>query len=128
MPRSHGFGKGETARANVRLDPETLAFYKQRANAYGVSLSEHLRQCLTQGVVVETVLQIEERLSQAGDEIVAKVGEAQVREGMPILLQQVLLETHAMLVKIVESQSIQTLYDAQEIARVRLARLHSSTG
>ena len=28
MPHPRGFVKGETARANVRLDPDTLAFYK----------------------------------------------------------------------------------------------------
>jgi len=32
MPRPRGFGKGETGRANIRLDPNTLDFYKARAN------------------------------------------------------------------------------------------------
>jgi plasmid stability protein len=126
MPRPRGFGKGETARANVRLDPDTLAFYKTRANEYGVSLSEYLRQLLTQGVTTETVASIEARLNQAGDEIATKVSRAQAAHSMPILLQRALLETHAMLTKIVEAQDIQALYDAQEIAKAKLARLHSA--
>ena len=126
MPRPRGFGKGETARANVRLDPDTLAFYKARANEHGVSLSEHLRQLLTQGVTTETVNNIEARLNHAGDEIVAKVSRAQATHSMPILLQRALLETHAMLTKIVEAQDIQALYDSQEIAKAKLARLHGT--
>lgn len=126
MPRPRGFGKGETARANVRLDPDTLDFYKRRANEHGVSLSEYLRQLLTQGVTTETVASIEARLNQAGDEIAAKVSRAQAAHSMPILLQRALLETHAILTKIVEAQDIQALYDAQEIAKAKLARLHSA--
>lgn len=126
MPRPRGFGKGETARANVRLDPDTLAFYKTRANEQGVSLSEYLRQLLTQGVTTETVASIEARLNQVGNEITAKVSHAQAAHSMPILLQRALLETHAMLTKIVEAQDIQALYDAQEIAKAKLARLHSA--
>ncbi len=126
MPRPRGFGKGETGRANIRLDPNTLDFYKARANEHGVSLSEYLRQLLTQGVTTETVSSIEARLSQAGDEIAAKVSHAQAAHSMPILLQRALLETHAMLTKIVEAQDIQALYDSQEIAKAKLARLHSA--
>jgi hypothetical protein len=44
---------------------------------------------------------------------------------MPILLQRALLETHAMLSKVVEAQDIQALYDAQKIAEARLAKLHA---
>lgn len=127
MPRARGFGKGETARANVRLDPDTLAFYKKRANENGVSLSEYLRQLLTQGVTTETVASIEARLHQAGDEIAAKVSHVQAAQGMPILLQRALLETHAMLQKIVEDQDVQALYDSQEIAKAKLAGLHGRT-
>lgn len=126
MPRPRGFGKGETARANVRLDPDTLAFYKTRANEHGVSLSEYLRQLLTQGVTTETVASIEARLNQAGDEIATKVSRAQAVHSMPILLQRALLETHAMLTKIVEAQDVQALYDSQEIAKAKLARLRSA--
>ena len=126
MPRPRGFGKGETGRANIRLDPNTLDFYKARANEHGVSLAEYLRQLLTQGVTTETVSSIEARLSQAGDEIAAKVSHTQALRSMPILLQRALLETHAMLTKIVEAQDIQALYDAQEIAKAKLARLHSA--
>lgn len=126
MPRPRGFGKGETARANVRLDPDTLAFYKTRANEHGVSLSEYLRQLLTQGVTTQTVSSIEARLNQVGNEIAAKVSHAQAAHSMPILLQRALLETHAMLTKIVEAQDIQALYDSQEIAKAKLARLHSA--
>ena len=126
MPRPRGFGKGETARANVRLDPDTLAFYKTRANEHGISLSEYLRQLLTQGVTTETVSSIEARLNEVGNEIAAKVSHVQAAHSMPILLQRALLETHAMLTKIVEAQDIQALYDAQEIAKAKLARLHST--
>jgi hypothetical protein len=125
MPRPRGFGKGETARANVRLDPDTLAFYKARANESGVSLSEYLRQTLTQGVITETVTVIEARLRKAGDEMLDKLGQAQGSRTMPILLQRALLETHAMLSKVVEAQDIQALYDAQKIAEARLAKLHA---
>lgn len=126
MPRPRGFGKGETARANVRLDPDTLAFYKARANENGVSLSEYLRQTLTQGVITENVATIEARLSKAGDEMLDKLGQAQGARIMPILLQRALLETHAMLSKVVEAQDIQALYDAQKIAEARLAKLHAA--
>lgn len=126
MPRPRGFGKGETGRANIRLDPNTLDFYKARANEHGVSLSEYLRQLLTQGVTTETVSSIEARLTQVGNEIAAKVSHAQAAHSMPILLQRALLETHAMLTKIVEAQDIQALYDSQEIAKAKLARLHSA--
>ena len=126
MPRQRGFGKGETARANVRLDPDTLAFYKKRANEHGVSLSEYLRQLLSQGVITETVSNIEARLNQAGGELVAKMSHAQAAQSMPIMLQRVLLEAHAMLAKIVEAQDIQVLYAAQEIAKAKLARLHGA--
>jgi predicted kinase len=125
MPRPRGFGKGETARANVRLDPDTLAFYKARANESGVSLSEYLRQTLTQGVITENVTVIEARLRKAGDEMLDKLGQAQGSRTMPILLQRALLETHAMLSKVVEAQDIQALYDAQKIAEARLAKLHA---
>ncbi|MEY4756975.1 MAG: hypothetical protein RJA34_1873 [Pseudomonadota bacterium] len=126
MPRPRGFGKGETGRANIRLDHATLDFYKARANEHGVSLSEYLRQLLTQGVTTETVNNIEARLNHAGDEIAAKLSRAQAAHSMPILLQRALLETHAMLTKIVEAQDIQAVYDAQEIAKAKLARLHSA--
>lgn len=126
MPRPRGFGKGETGRTNIRLDPDTLDFYKRRANEHGVSLSEYLRQLLTQGVTNETVSSIEARLHQAGDEIAAKISRTQAAHSMPIFLQRALLETHAMLTKIVEAQDIQALYDAQEIAKAKLARLHSA--
>jgi len=126
MPRPRGFGKGETARANVRLDPDTLAFYKARANESGVSLSEYLRQTLTQGVITENVTVIEARLRKAGDEMLDKLGQAQGSRTMPILLQRALLETHAMLSKVVEAQDIQALYDAQKIAEARLAKLHAA--
>lgn len=126
MPRPRGFGKGETARANVRLDPDTLAFYKARANESGVSLSEYLRQTLTQGVITENVTAIEARLRVAGDEMLDKLSQAQGARSMPILLQRALLETHAMLSKVVEAQDIQTLYDAQKIAEAKLAKLHAA--
>jgi predicted kinase len=125
MPRPRGFGKGETARANVRLDPDTLAFYKARANESGASLSEYLRQTLTQGVITENVTVIEARLRKAGDEMLDKLGQAQGSRTMPILLQRALLETHAMLSKVVEAQDIQALYAAQKIAEARLAKLHA---
>lgn len=126
MPRPRGFGKGETARANVRLDPDTLAFYKARANESGVSLSEYLRQTLTQGVITENVTAIEARLRVAGDEMLDKLSQAQGARSMPILLQRALLETHAMLSKVVEAQDIQALYDAQKIAEAKLAKLHAA--
>lgn len=126
MPRPRGFGKGETARANVRLDPDTLAFYKTRANESGVSLSEYLRQTLTQGVISENVATIEARLSKAGDEMLDKLGRSQGVRSMPMLLQRALLETHAMLSKVVEAQDIQALYDAQKIAEAKLAKLHAT--
>ncbi|MEY4429557.1 MAG: hypothetical protein RLZZ182_2246 [Pseudomonadota bacterium] len=127
MPRPRGFGKGETARANVRLDPDTLAFYKARANEHGVSLSEYLRQTLTQGVITENVTAIEARMRAVGEEMLDKLGQAQGVRSMPILLQRALLETHAMLSKVVEAQDIQALYDAQKIAEARLAKLHAAS-
>lgn len=43
-----------------------------------------------------------------------------------VLLQRALLETHAMLSKVVEAQDIQALYDAQKIAEAKLATLHAA--
>jgi hypothetical protein len=54
-----------------------------------------------------------------------KLGQAQGSRTMPILLQRALLETHAMLSKVVEAQDIQALYAAQKIAEARLAKLHA---
>ena len=85
---------------------------KARANEHGVSLSEYLRQTLTQGVITENVSAIEARLSKAGDEMLAKLGQSHSARSLPILLQRALLETHAMLSKVVEAQDIQALYDA----------------
>lgn len=58
--------------------------------------------------------------------MLAKLGQSHSARSMPILLQRALLETHAMLSKVVEAQDIQALYDAQKIAEARLAKLHAA--
>ena len=63
-------------------------------------------------MITENVSAIEARLSKAGDEMLAKLGQSHSARSMPILLQRALLETHAMLSKVVEAQDIQALYDA----------------
>lgn len=60
------------------------------------------------------------------DEMLDKLSQAQGARSMPILLQRALLETHAMLSKVVEAQDIQALYDAQKIAKAKLAKLHAA--
>ena len=64
MPRQKGSGKGETERFNIRLDPEVARFYRTRANEHGISLSEFLRKTLVQGVISESVHEIEARLQR----------------------------------------------------------------
>ena len=77
-------------------------------------------------MITENVSAIEARLSKAGDEMLAKLGQSHSARSMPILLHRALLETHAMLSKVVEAQDIQALYDAQKIAKARLAKLQAA--
>jgi len=127
MPRPRGSGKGETARINIRLDPETEAFYKRKANESGVSLSQFLRDTLVQGIVCESVAEIDARLQQRIDAAVAAADKIIQQRSLHVMLERALLESHAMLVKIVEAQDVQVVYRAQEIARDRLQKMRAGS-
>lgn len=122
MPRLKGTGKGPTERFNIRLDEETAAFYRTKANEHGVSLSEFLRQTLVQGVIAENVQDIEERLRQLLSEIRADKKSAGGADIPDDLLLSVFTSEN-MLASIVEARDIQKLYEAQDKAKAKLKRL-----
>lgn len=122
MPGLQGKGKGASERINIRLDRETMHFYRVRAHQHGVSVSEYLRQTLVQGVIAENVQEIEERLRRVVAEINA-AGAAGSTVQVPDDLLLAVFASEAMLAAIVEARDVQALYDAQERARAKLKRL-----
>lgn len=127
MPRPRGSGKGETARINIRLDQETEAFYKRKANESGVSLSQFLRDTLIQGIVAEGVIEIDARLQRKIDAAMEAADKLIQQRTMHVMLERAVLESHALLEKIVESQDVQALYRAQEIAKKRFQQMRDGS-
>ncbi len=122
MPRLKGTGKGPSARINIRLDEDVLAFYKRKANEHGVSTSEYLGRLLVQGVIAENVQEIEARLRGVMMEMQHVDG---ARSNMQ-LPDEVLLSVFAaenMLAAIVEAKDVQELYKAQDKAKAKLKKL-----
>lgn len=122
MPRQKGSGKGETDRFNIRLDKDTGSFYRSKANEHGVSVSDYLRHVLVQGVIAETVQEIEERLRRT----VAEINSSGANPGSTGSSDELLLSmftSEAMLTAIVEARDVQALYAAQDQARLRLKKL-----
>jgi len=69
MPKIRGFSKGPTKLRTIRFDIETDAFYASKANEAGLPVSEYIRNLLVQGVIAESVQNIEARLSAFIDKI-----------------------------------------------------------
>lgn len=122
MPRAKGTGKGTTERFNIRLDEDTARFYRTKANEHGISISEYLRQTLVQGVIAENVHEIEQRLRRVIDEIGAGAqGASQLVIPDEMLLS--VFTSESMLTAIIEARDVQQLYEAQNTAKAKLARL-----
>ena len=105
-------GKGETERFNIRLDRDTAAFYRRRANQSGVSISEFLRKTLYEGVIAENIQDAEARMQALIATIPAKAGTAGTGLSDDMALSVLMCE--AMLSAIVNAQSIQAFYQAQD--------------
>lgn len=125
MPRKAGTGKGESDRFNIRVDWDTGAFYRRKANEHGITPSEYLRQLLVQGVVAETVQEIEARLIGVLSKISAGSGGGRGVE-IPDEVVLSILTSEEMLAAIVEARDPQELYRAQDRAREKMKRLKES--
>ena len=127
MPRSKQTSLGATERFNVRLDPDSAAFYRAKANEHGISMSEFFRQILVQGIIADTVHEIELRLRAA----VADIRDGDVALRTPLIPDDVLLSLfsiEAMLVTIVTARDIQGLYAAQDKAAEKLRLRKEANG
>jgi hypothetical protein len=114
-------GKGETERFNIRLDRDTGAFYRRKANQAGVSISEFLRKTLYEGVIAENIQDAEERMQALIATIPANFNANGTGFSDDLALS--ILTCEAMLSAIVKAQSIQAFYDAQNAAKEKLAKL-----
>lgn len=119
MPRQQGTGKGATMPISVRLDDETKAFYRARANEHGIPVSEYLRQLLVQGIIAETVSEIDYRLKATVAELLGKTDRA-VGGGFQRSALLSLYTTEELIKSIVEARDPQELYRAQDKARLRV--------
>jgi len=131
MPRPKGSGKGQTGRFNVRLDEDTAAFYRTKANEAGISMSEFLRQTLVQGIIAENALEFESRLK----DIVAELRTNGSGNVQALILEEMQMSQYtceALLTAIVEARDIQQLYQAQDKAKARIKKYkaahHDQTG
>jgi hypothetical protein len=122
MPRAKGTGKGQSERTNIRLDAETMGFYRTKANEHGVSISEFMRQTLVQGVIAENVQDIEQRLRGLLDEIRQK-DSGGGGYAVPDELLLSIFTSEYMLAAIIEARDVQQLYEAQNKAKAKLIRL-----
>lgn len=125
MARPRGFGKGPTGRFNIRLDDDTAAFYRKQASLHGTTLSEFLRHLLIQGMIAESVTDIEERLGALIRQSAAISAQSKGAEIPDDMLLSV-FTSEALLAAIVEARDVQALYTAQRLAKARLGRLKAS--
>lgn len=119
MPKLKQSSQGLTQIIPVRMDRDTISYYRQRANEKGVSLSEFLRQNIVQGMIAESAADIEQRLQAMSAELTEKASGV----GTLAIPESVLLSVYTcenILTKIIEARNIQELYDAQNRARDRL--------
>ncbi|NMG72660.1 plasmid mobilization protein [Parazoarcus communis] len=124
MPRQRGTGKGESARITLRFEPEELAYYGKRAKVAGVSTSAFIRQRLLEGVVAESLANIEVRLEALMQQIQTVSGGRGGATSDDLLLS--VFTSEALLATVVQSQDPQTLYSAQEAAKAKLKRLKAA--
>jgi hypothetical protein len=112
----------EKGRFNIRLDEDAAHFYRSQARAHKMSVPELLRQMLVQGVIAETVHEIETCLKYTVADIRASTHQASLTV-MPESARLSLFTSEALLTTIVESRNPQQLYEAQNIARAKLKRI-----
>jgi hypothetical protein len=99
------------------LDSQTAAYYRSKANAHGISLSEFLRQTLVQGVIAESVTEFEKRLQKVANSI-----QENAVGGIPESLWLSVFTSEELLAAIVEQRDVQELYAAQNRAKAKLER------
>ncbi len=122
MRRNQRTAKGETERFNIRLEKDTAYFYRKRAHEHGISVSEFLRHTLVQGVIAETVQEIELCLSRKVEEIRA-AHQSSHACAIPENVLLAIYTSEALLAAIVESRNPQQLYEAQNRATLKLKRM-----
>jgi hypothetical protein len=122
MPRQKGTGKGSTERFNIRLDAETAAFYRTKANEHGITISEFLRQTLVQGIIAESVQEIENRLKSTVEALNSKAHDSSKSPLSDKILLSI-LNSEALLSAIVQAKDIQHLYTAQDSAKQKLREI-----
>lgn len=103
------------------LDEDVQAFYLKRARERGISLSEFLRQTLVQGVIHDSVDQIEARLLAVGEKI-SGAGQSGQAALHPTLAMSLLL-SEQLLIQIVTTRDVQKLYEAQDAAKAKFSKL-----
>lgn len=114
MPRPRRQSEETTEIVQFRLDRETAEYYRKRAQMNGMSLSEFLRNKITQGLISDSAMEIEERLRNFA---------SSVQSAMPDDVVRSIFMCEAMLSAIVEARNVQELYAAQDVAGKKLADL-----
>ena len=106
---------------SFRLDRDTADYYSKRAKERGTTLSDYLRQIMTQGMIAESVLDVEQRMRA----IVTEFGQTAGNGGTGGFPENVLMSIYTsefLLTAIIEARNIQELYDAQDKAKVRIQK------
>lgn len=120
MAWKKGEGKGQTGRFNIRLEDEVGDYYRRKAKEHGVSVSEHLRRLLTQGMIAETALEIEQRMRSLLDELSSMKGASYGAVEIPENVLKSIYLSEYLLTAIVEARDVQQLYAAQDKAAARV--------
>lgn len=111
--------KGESQRITLRFEPEELAYYGSRAREHGISTSAFIRQTLHAGMIAESAIDIEERMTALSQ----KFNTNAPTSAIPDRLLLSILISENLLTKIVESRDPQELYAAQDKAKRQLQKL-----
>lgn len=124
MPKIKNPGAKQNNPISLRLPPEEAAFYRRKASQNGVSLSAYLSKILVAGVVAENVQDVEDRLRSLIDTLPEKL--PKTGSGLSDDLSLSLFTCEALLTSIVQTQDLQTLYAAQDVARTKLRKIKGS--
>ena len=112
---------GASAVIGIRVAAEDAALYRRLAGKSRLSLSAFLGKLLAQGVVVNTVADIEERLRFSLPLSAAAAPNTSPAPGsLHDDLSEAILLCRELLVLIVEAQDVQSLYAAQDRVKARL--------
>lgn len=106
---------------SLRLDRDTADYYSKRAKERGTTLSDFLRQTMTQGMIAESALDVEQRIRT----VIAEIGQNAGNGGAGGLPENVLMSIYTselLLTAIIEARNIQELYDAQDKAKARIQK------